>query len=86
MVHQDEFVADLGDDARVVGGRCLSYGDGVAFWALAEALRPRLGLTESDAGDAVAAGLEASLAEFVPRLEERDWLRPRLAATTQRRR
>ena len=61
-------------------GRCLSYGDGVAFWALAEALRTRLGLTEADTGDLVAARLEESLAEFVPATDERDWLRPRLAA------
>ncbi|HEY5457307.1 MAG TPA: adenylate/guanylate cyclase domain-containing protein, partial [Acidothermaceae bacterium] len=76
----EKYVDGLKAITRWHRGRCLSYGDGVAFWALAEALRPRLGLTESDAGDAVAAGLEASLAEFVPRLEERDWLRPRLAA------
>ena len=76
----EKYVDGLKAITRWHRGRCLSYGDGVAFWALAEALRPRLGLTESDAGDAVAVGLEASLAEFVPRLEERDWLRPRLAA------
>ena len=34
-------------------GRCLSYGDGVAFWALAEAVRARLGLVEADTGDVV---------------------------------
>ena len=76
----EKYVDGLTAITRWHRGRCLSYGDGVAFWALAEALRPRLGLTESDAGDAVVAGLEASLTEFVPRLEERDWLRPRLAA------
>jgi tetratricopeptide (TPR) repeat protein len=61
-------------------GRCLSYGDGVAFWALAEAVRTRLGLTEADTGDEVAERLELGLAEFVPDEEERDWLRPRMAA------
>ncbi len=61
-------------------GRCLSYGDGVAFWALAEAVRTRLGLTEADSGDEVVERLEVALAEFVPDQEERDWLRPRMAA------
>jgi class 3 adenylate cyclase len=61
-------------------GRCLSYGDGVAFWPLAEAVRARLGLTESDSGAAVADKLDAGLETFVPDAEERDWLRPRLAA------
>ena len=29
-------------------GRCLSYGEGVAFWALAEIVRQRLGIAEED--------------------------------------
>ena len=61
-------------------GRCLSYGDGVAFWALAEALRTRLGLTEVDPADEGTDYLEEALTEFVPDAEERDWLRPRMAA------
>ncbi|HTY71834.1 MAG TPA: adenylate/guanylate cyclase domain-containing protein [Actinomycetes bacterium] len=61
-------------------GRCLSYGDGVAFWALAEAVRTRLGLTEADAGEVVGRRLEEGLEQFVPQPDERDWLRPRLAA------
>jgi class 3 adenylate cyclase len=32
-------------------GRCLSYGDGVAFWALAEIVRQRLGIAEEDPAD-----------------------------------
>ena len=60
-------------------GRCLSYGDGVAFWALAEAVRSRLGLTEADTGDTVRERLEAGLAALAPDAAERDWLRPRVA-------
>ena len=29
-------------------GRCLAYGEGVAFWALAEIVRQRLGIAEED--------------------------------------
>ena len=36
-------------------GRCLSYGEGVAFWALAEIIRQRLGIAEEDPAE-VAAG------------------------------
>jgi class 3 adenylate cyclase len=32
-------------------GRCPSYGDGVAFWALAEIVRQRLGIAEEDPAD-----------------------------------
>jgi len=60
-------------------GRCLSYGDGVAFWALAEAMRARFGLVEADTGDTVTERLEAGLVRFVPEKADRDWLRPRLA-------
>ena len=61
-------------------GRCLSYGDGVAFWALAEAIRSRLGLMESDSGDVVAARLDEWLTEFVTDDGEGEWIRPRVAA------
>jgi class 3 adenylate cyclase/tetratricopeptide (TPR) repeat protein len=60
-------------------GRCLSYGDGIAFWALSEAIRARLGLVEADTGEVVLARLDAGLLEYVDDPAERDWLRPRLA-------
>ena len=60
-------------------GRCLSYGDGIAFWALAEAIRTRFGLVEADTGEVVLQRLDAGLLEYVDDAGERDWLRPRLA-------
>jgi hypothetical protein len=60
-------------------GRCLAYGDGVAFWALSEAVRTRLGLVEGDVGTVVAEKLDEVLERFVPDRTEQDWLRPRLA-------
>ena len=41
-------------------------GDGVAFWALAEAMRTRFGLVEADTGNTVIERLDAGLVEFVP--------------------
>jgi predicted ATPase len=52
-------------------GRCLSYGDGVAFWALAEMVRQRLGIAEEDPAEAAAARLAAGLAEVIPDPGER---------------
>ncbi len=60
-------------------GRCLAYGDGVAFWALAEAVQGRLGAVEGDDRGVVTEKLDAALERFVPDRTERDWLRPRLA-------
>ena len=57
-------------------GRCLSYGEGVTFWALAEMVRGRLQLSEGDAED--AASLDALLAAWMPDETERSWVAPRI--------
>jgi class 3 adenylate cyclase len=54
-----EFVRQLGDQARVLRGRCLSYGDGITFWPLAEALRAAAGILPDDPHDAAQAKLWA---------------------------
>ncbi|MDQ3543952.1 MAG: adenylate/guanylate cyclase domain-containing protein, partial [Actinomycetota bacterium] len=59
-------------------GRCLTYGDGVAFWALAEAVRGRLGLVESDPSAVVQDRLATRLPELLADPGERDWVLPRL--------
>lgn len=76
----EKYSDGLSTTSRWHRGRCLSYGDGVAFWSLAEAVRARLGLIETDTGSVVGERLEEGLLEFVPLEDERDWLRPRLAA------
>ena len=60
-------------------GRCLSYGDGVAFWALAEVVRGRLRILEGDNNETVVARLRQGLVDYVPNEEDRAWLLPRLA-------
>jgi hypothetical protein len=59
-------------------GRCLSYGDGVAFWALAEIVRQRLGIAEEDPPEAAAGKLAAGLDRFVPDPAERGYVGARL--------
>ncbi len=60
-------------------GKCLSYGDGVAYWALAQIVRQRFGIGEQDADDAVRAKLRQGLDELISRPEERDFIEPRVA-------
>jgi class 3 adenylate cyclase len=60
-------------------GRCLSYGDGVAFWALAQIVRQRLGIAEEDPGEAVAARLAEGVDRYIPDPGERGYVRARLA-------
>ena len=49
-----EFLAGVGDEATVMRGRCLPYGEGITYWPLAEALRGRY-------GDDPLAGIAGSL-------------------------
>jgi class 3 adenylate cyclase/tetratricopeptide (TPR) repeat protein len=51
-----ELVARLGD-ARVLSGRCLSYGEGITYWPLEEVFRA------AGAEEELAAALEAGMAE-----------------------
>jgi class 3 adenylate cyclase/predicted ATPase len=59
-------------------GRCLSYGEGVAFWALAEIVRQRLGIAEEDPPEAAAAKLKEGLAQYVADPGEREYVGVRL--------
>ena len=57
-------------------GRCLPYGEGIAFWALGEVVKAEAGILESDSPEQAAAKLERALPEDDPDLP---WLRARLA-------
>ncbi len=60
-------------------GRCLSYGEGVAYWALAEMVRARAGIVEEEDATSARAKLRATVAEHVPDDRERRLVEPRLA-------
>jgi class 3 adenylate cyclase len=59
-------------------GRCPSYGDGVAFGALAEIVRQRLGIAEEDPARTAADKLAVGLDQFVPDAGERAYIGARL--------
>ncbi len=64
-------------------GRCLAYGEGVAFYALAEAVRGRLRTfrdrdSEQETETDDRALLERALAQLVEDDDERAWLSPRV--------
>ena len=60
-------------------GRCLPYGEGIAFWALGEIVKAQAGILESDDSKAAAAKLTASVEAIITDPDERDWIRARLA-------
>src|SRR5919202_5413385 len=57
-------------------GRCLPYGEGIAFWALGEIVKAGCGILESDSPQEAEAKLERALPPDDPDLA---WLKARLA-------
>src|SRR6202035_4637316 len=50
-------------------GRCLAYGEGVTYWALAEMVRMRAGITEQEDPASAREKLRACLDEYLPDAE-----------------
>ena len=88
----EKYTDGLHRAVRWHSGRCLAYGEGAAYYALAEAVRGRLNATrvDTDDGDVGAAMADSdvdqaillarALSEFVGDAEEREWLEPRMGA------
>src|ERR671923_105829 len=44
-----ELLASVESEARILTGRCLSYGEGITYWALGEIVRQAAGIEQEDA-------------------------------------
>ena len=55
-------------------GRSLPYGEGVAFWAVAEMVKAQAGILETDSADATETKLREMLADFIPDAESARWI------------
>ena len=60
-------------------GRCLAYGEGVTYWALADMVRMRCRIAEDDPPQEALRKLHATLQEHLLDPEERRFVEPRLA-------
>src|SRR5207253_8994640 len=60
-------------------GRCLSYGEGVTYWALADMVRMRCRIAEDEDTASAASKLRSTLEEHLLDPEERRFAEPRLA-------
>jgi class 3 adenylate cyclase/tetratricopeptide (TPR) repeat protein len=60
-------------------GRCLSYGEGVTYWALADMVRMRCRIAEDEAPSSALAKLAMVLDEHIADEEERRFVEPRVA-------
>ncbi len=74
----EKYIDGLVDNVWWHRGRCLSYGDGVAYWALAEMVRGRAKILEDEDAESSVAKLRATLELHVPDRDEREWIEPRL--------
>jgi tetratricopeptide (TPR) repeat protein len=68
-------------------GRCLAYGDGVAFWALAEMVKAQAGIDERDTEDAAVTKLHAAIEGAINEEGDARWveshLRPLIGVETE---
>ena len=74
LIH--EFLGTVRGEATVIRGRCLSYGDAITYWPLAEALR---GAAEIEPGDPPEKALDR-LRALAGRLSQAEVVAERVAA------
>src|SRR5436305_10516096 len=60
-------------------GRCLAYGEGVAYWALADMVRMRARIGEDEEAGSAREKLHAMVEEYLLDPEERSFVEPRRA-------
>jgi class 3 adenylate cyclase/tetratricopeptide (TPR) repeat protein len=74
----EKYLDGLADEAWWHKGRCLAYGEGVAYWALAEMIRWRARITEDERAEDALRRLSDTVTELVPDEDERAFVEPRL--------
>jgi len=73
-----KYLDGLAGDLLWHSGRCLSYGEGVSYWALSEMVRARLQISEEDPQEVVAERLRTGLERWIGDPSDRDFIAPRL--------
>jgi class 3 adenylate cyclase len=68
------YVGGLPDLITWRRGRSLSYGEGVAFWALGEMVKAQAGILESDSADVAEQKLSEAVAGVILDERDRDWV------------
>jgi len=72
-----------GAEPELIGwrqGRCLPYGEGISFWALAEMVKAQAGILEDDSADQAAAKLAAMATQVVGGTQDAEWVVRHLGA------
>jgi len=74
-----KYIDGLSDTVWWHRGRCLAYGEGVAYWALADMVRMRCRIAEDDPRETARLKLRSTLEEHFVEPRERAFAEPRLA-------
>jgi predicted ATPase/class 3 adenylate cyclase len=74
----EKYIDGLVEQAWWHRGRCLAYGDGVAYWALAEMIRMRARIVEDEPTESAVEKLRVALDEIVTDPGDRAFVEPRL--------
>ena len=75
----EKYVDGLAETVFWHRGRCPTFGEHTAYWALSEMVRARLGIAEDDDLTVVEAKLERSLGDLFPDVTEQALVADRLA-------
>jgi tetratricopeptide (TPR) repeat protein len=75
----EKYTDGLADTVLWHRGRCLSYGEGLVFWSLAECVRQRLGIAEEDSPEVAAEKLASGLERWIDERADRLLIGVRLA-------
>ena len=75
----EKYIDGLSETVWWHRGRCLAYGEGVTYWALAEMVRMRAGIVEGEEPGTALMKLTETVEQHVPDPEECHWIEPRLA-------
>jgi class 3 adenylate cyclase len=79
LVHELSRIADADPDLITWRqGRCLAYGEGVTFWALAEIVKAQAGILEADTPEEAARKLHAAVADAIAEPRDAAWIEARL--------
>jgi tetratricopeptide (TPR) repeat protein len=74
-----KYIDGLAGNVRWHAGRCLPYGEGVTYWALAEMVRTRASIAEGEEPAAQREKLHIAVEQSIADPDERRFVEPRLA-------
>ncbi|MEA2477448.1 MAG: hypothetical protein QOC87_1647 [Actinomycetota bacterium] len=71
-----EFISSQGDSVMLLQGRSLPYGEGITYWPIAEAVKDRAGIKDTDSPKKA----QEKIAALVEGAEDAELIRERIAA------